>query len=88
MKEVEKNVTKKVYVSLDGHEFETEKECLDWENSHNLKKCPHCHGVGEIYMGTEKVYVEPMYRDLDDGSRFVYEKCKKCGGKGYTRSRK
>lgn len=88
MKEVEKYVLMKVYVSFDGREFKTKKDCVDWESSQNMKKCPHCHGLGRIYMGTEKVFVEPMYRDLDNGVRSVYNDCKFCRGKGYILRRK
>ena len=73
------------YVSFDGREFLSEKECTDWENlvvTHK-RTCFYCKGEKRIYKGQEKVPVEPESQNLDDGMRDLYEDCPVCHGKGW-----
>lgn len=71
------------YVSDDGKEFETERECIDYEKRKNGERitCPDCGGRGYF----DGRWIEP-YDNYDIGhvdGHYETTTCKKCGGKGY-----
>lgn len=84
--EREKTVKFTVYISNDGKEFSTPEACLAYEEAEEKKRkdhpCPKCHGKGyfERYV---KCYVEPQWRDFDDGMRLERKRCPACDGLGY-----
>ena len=72
-----------VYIADDGREFDSERECTDYE----LRKkgdritCPRCGGCGY----TDERWVGPGY-DSSFGvieGHFARTTCDKCHGKGY-----
>ena len=73
----------KVYIAKDGKEFESERECENYEKmlEGTRKVCPRCHGEG----GWHGRWIEP-YDNYDIGhveGHYEWNTCPECGGKGY-----
>ena len=81
-KDVKYVAIKKVYISDDGKEFDTESECIDYEKRKNgtRKTCQKCNGRGQVR--------EYQRRDWDPGwghNELItdHDTCPDCHGRGY-----
>ena len=82
IKEVEKTVYGNKYVAFDGHEFDTYRQCDDYEKRKRGDRvtCSLCNGQGYISKGSHQVLNELTYQyeTVEDT-----HSCPKCKGKGY-----
>jgi DnaJ-class molecular chaperone len=80
---VTENVEKKRYESVDGILFDSLDACAAYEREYKegKSKCQHCNGAG-YFTRHENVFVEPEFRDMDDGERDIMDKCPVCHGWG------
>ena len=84
MKEIKQEVRKYVtkYQAEDGHIFDTEAQCLDYEArmKGTRRTCPKCNGRGRISEGFHEVRNELTYQY--ETVKYSH-KCEVCDGKGY-----
>lgn len=71
--------THKVYISDDGQEFASKKDCKLHENimHGNIKICEKCNGKGFVIDEKSDASDEYIFR----------EKCRRCRGKGYLKKK-
>lgn len=79
----QKTVDYEVYIANDDTEFNSERECKDYEarKSGDRITCPKCGGAGHF----QGRWVKPGY-DSSFGpieGHYEYNTCDRCGGKGY-----
>jgi DnaJ-class molecular chaperone len=77
-------VEKEVYYSDDGHRFESQSACENYERRKNgtRKSCDRCHGLGFLI---DRFIPETKHHDSTGEwtSGGYHETCPVCHGKGY-----
>lgn len=77
----QKTIEYEVYIAVDGKEFESMQECLDYEKTLKKVTCNKCRGNGRV----QGKFVEDFY-NYDIGhipAHYEWDECKKCKGYGY-----